>query len=329
MIEAAGAGMVMLTGVQSNQFPRALDLAKPLRAPRHSSWHWRLSRLRRAVDAQRRRCRPRPRQGHGRVAVCRRSRRRLDEVLHDAAAGTLKPLYNFMNDLPGIDGTPIPLMAAERVQRTGRGDDQFRRRPRLPLPVFVLHHHQRAGAQIAPPLARRYRKDRACELRAGPAQLFHHRRQFCPQQGLGNHPRPFVSSARGREIQYRFHHPGGYALLQAAERHREMRARRRQARLHRSGEHQSGNLSGAKKKQNKITEYRTMLLAWKAARVITYGRLHSRLSERQPSVDHARYRRDQAGVAGRSARVLLSDAATRAPRITSSCTKPAPSSTPT
>ena len=31
MIEEAGAGMVMLTGVQSNQFPRALDLAKPLR----------------------------------------------------------------------------------------------------------------------------------------------------------------------------------------------------------------------------------------------------------------------------------------------------------
>src|SRR6185312_433473 len=32
MIEAAGDGMVMLTGVQSNQFPRALDLARPLRA---------------------------------------------------------------------------------------------------------------------------------------------------------------------------------------------------------------------------------------------------------------------------------------------------------
>ena len=31
MIEAAGAGMVMLVGVQSNQFPRALDLARPLR----------------------------------------------------------------------------------------------------------------------------------------------------------------------------------------------------------------------------------------------------------------------------------------------------------
>src|SRR5437870_7529217 len=32
MIEAAGSGMVMLVGVQSNQFPRALDLARPLRA---------------------------------------------------------------------------------------------------------------------------------------------------------------------------------------------------------------------------------------------------------------------------------------------------------
>src|SRR6266550_492882 len=31
MIERAGAGMVMLVGVQSNQFPRALDMAKPLR----------------------------------------------------------------------------------------------------------------------------------------------------------------------------------------------------------------------------------------------------------------------------------------------------------
>src|SRR5688500_4731817 len=31
MIEKAGNGMVMMVGVQSNQFPRALDLARPLR----------------------------------------------------------------------------------------------------------------------------------------------------------------------------------------------------------------------------------------------------------------------------------------------------------
>ena len=49
------------------------------------------------------------------------------------------------------------------------------------------------------------------------------------------------------------------------------RARRRQPRLHRHGEHQSRNLLAAKKRQNKITEYRKMLLAWKRAGVITYG----------------------------------------------------------
>src|SRR5947207_40760 len=34
LIERAGAGMLMLVGVQSNQFPRALDIAAPLRARR-------------------------------------------------------------------------------------------------------------------------------------------------------------------------------------------------------------------------------------------------------------------------------------------------------
>ncbi len=50
---------------------------------------------------------------------------RLDEVLRDAAAGALKPLYNFMDDLPGIEGAPIPLLAVERAQRTAGGATSF------------------------------------------------------------------------------------------------------------------------------------------------------------------------------------------------------------
>ena len=46
---------------------------------------------------------------------------RLERVLQDAAAGALAPLYNFMDDLPGIEGTPIPLLAAETVRRTAGG----------------------------------------------------------------------------------------------------------------------------------------------------------------------------------------------------------------
>ena len=41
---------------------------------------------------------------------------------------------------------------------------EHRSRPRLPLPMLVLHHHQRAGTQEPHPLGRRSRKDRAREL---------------------------------------------------------------------------------------------------------------------------------------------------------------------
>ena len=43
---------------------------------------------------------------------------RLDALLQDAAAGRLQPHYNFMKDLPGIDGTPIPFLPRRYVKRT-------------------------------------------------------------------------------------------------------------------------------------------------------------------------------------------------------------------
>ena len=69
------------------------------------------------------------------------------------------------------------------------------------------------------------------------------------------------------------------------------------------------NLVGAKKRQNKITEYRKMLLAWKAARRHHLCRLHHRLPERHVEVDPARHRGHQARTAGRPAGILLSHAA--------------------
>ena len=75
------------------------------------------------------------------------------------------------------------------------------------------------------------------------------------------------------------------------------------------------NLLGAKKRQNKITEYRKMLLAWKQARRHHLCRLHPRLPERHRRIDPARHRGDQEGAAGRSAGVLLSSRRCRARRI--------------
>ena len=100
MIERAGAGMVMLVGVQSNQFPRSLDIAAPLRARGiavviggfHVSGT--ISMLN-GVDPDLDRAK-----ALGVSLFAGEAEGRLEQVLQDAVAGALKPLYNFMNELP-------------------------------------------------------------------------------------------------------------------------------------------------------------------------------------------------------------------------------------
>ena len=271
MIEAAGAGMVMLAGVQSNQFPRALDIARPLRERGiqvsiggfHVSGV--LSMLN-GVDADLDRAK-----AMGLSLFAGEAEGRLELVLRDADAGALKPLYNYMDDLPGIEGTPVPLLGRARAAHHRR-HHQLRRRPRLPLSVLVLHHHQRAGAQVAPPLAGRRREDRAAELRAGPARLLHHRRQFRPQQGLGDRS----STASSICARSRSSTPASSSRsTRSATSCRISSTKCARAGIKRVfiglENINPDNLLGAKKRQNKITEYREMLLAWKSAAVLTYA----------------------------------------------------------
>jgi hypothetical protein len=63
--------------------------------------------------------------------------------------------------------------------------------------------------------------------------------------------------------------PGGYAVPQDPELHREIEACRGDPGVHRAGERQPRQPDAAKKNQNKITEYRKMLLAWKAQGIMT------------------------------------------------------------
>jgi len=111
-------GLVMLVGVQSNQYPRALDIARPLREAGiqvaiggfHVSGC--LSMLDGSaveLDA----CR-----AMGVSLFAGEAEGRLDVVLQDAAAGRLQPAYNFLNDLPSIEGTPAPFLPVENVRRT-------------------------------------------------------------------------------------------------------------------------------------------------------------------------------------------------------------------
>ncbi|MGZ8310049.1 MAG: B12-binding domain-containing radical SAM protein, partial [Rhodoplanes sp.] len=118
LVQAADAGMVMLVGVQSNQTPRALDVARPLRAMgiqvAIGGFHMSgvLSMIGGDDDALR------EAQAMGLSIFAGEAEMRLEEVLRDAYAGKLKPLYNSMKDLPGIEGVPIPFLGRERVTRT-------------------------------------------------------------------------------------------------------------------------------------------------------------------------------------------------------------------
>src|SRR3954449_3910961 len=90
-------GLVGLVGVQSNQFPRALDIARPLREAGvpvviggfHVSGCMAMlpkmqPELQLALDM-------------GVSLFAGEAERRLDELLQDAAQGTLKPVYNYTN----------------------------------------------------------------------------------------------------------------------------------------------------------------------------------------------------------------------------------------
>ena len=182
-----GKALIGMVGVQSNQFPRAVDLARPFLAAglpvciggfHVSGCIAMLPELPAEI---------REAQALGiSLFAGEAEERRLDEVLRDAWNGTLKPLYNYMDELPSLAGEPPPILPRKHVAAHLRLAVQHRPRPRLPLSVLVLHHHQRAGPQEPLPLARRSRTDRARELRAGHQALLHHRRQFRPQQRLGD-----------------------------------------------------------------------------------------------------------------------------------------------
>ena len=116
---SGGRGLVCLVGVQSNQFPRAMDIARKLRAMDvavciggfHVSGVLAMlpeltPELKEAQDL-------------GISLFAGEAEGRFDVVLRDDYAGALKPIYNYMNDLPALEGATLPILPAEQIKRTG------------------------------------------------------------------------------------------------------------------------------------------------------------------------------------------------------------------
>ena len=117
--KAGGRALIGLVGVQSNQFPRAVDIARPFLAAGlpvciggfHVS----------GCMAMLPELPPDLRQAQQlgiSLFAGEAEERRLDEVLRDAWNGTLKPIYNFMDKLPALQGEPPPFLPRKHLQRT-------------------------------------------------------------------------------------------------------------------------------------------------------------------------------------------------------------------
>ena len=116
-LRAAGAGFIGLVGVQSNQFPRALDLARQFRKAGvpvviggfHVSGCISMlpeltPELREAVEL-------------GAVLYAGESEGRMTDLLRDLDAGKTKPIYNYLKDMPEMEAATLPLLPRHVVTR--------------------------------------------------------------------------------------------------------------------------------------------------------------------------------------------------------------------
>lgn len=271
LIERAGAGMVMMVGVQSNQFPRALDLAKPLRERGiqvgiggfHVSGT--MSMLG-GNDADLDRAR-----AMGISLFAGEAEGRLDEVLLDAFAGKLKPLYNYMADLPGIEGTPIPLIPATRASRTAAGLTSFDAGRGCPFQCSfctIINVQGRKSRRRSPDDIEQIVRENVAQ---GLHSFFITDDNFARNQDWERILDRLIHLRTVEKMKLTF-------ILQVDTLCHKIpnfipkAARAGVKRVFIGLENiNPDSLAGAKKRQNKITEYRKMLLAWKEARVITYA----------------------------------------------------------
>jgi pyruvate-formate lyase-activating enzyme len=113
----ANHGLVMMVGVQTNQFARAMDVARELRSAGvpvaiggfHVSGCIAMlpeltPELKEALDL-------------GITLFAGEAEGRVADLLTAAQENRLEPLYNFMNDLPALDGQPVPFLPIEHVKR--------------------------------------------------------------------------------------------------------------------------------------------------------------------------------------------------------------------
>ncbi len=262
-------GLVALVGVQSNQFPRALDIARRFRAAgiQVAIGGFHVSGVISMLDEHALgldECR-----AMGVAMFAGEVEGRLDGVLRDAAAGSMAPIYNYMNDLPGMDETPVPFLPKRYVARTIGTNTSFDAGRGCP--------YQCSFCTIINVQGRKSRYRTADDVETLVRMNW--------EQGIAKFFITDDNFARNRHweqifdrlIQLREQEKIPLGLLIQVDtlchkipRFIEKAKRAGVTRVFIGLENiNPANLLAAKKRQNKITEYRRMLLAWKVQGILT------------------------------------------------------------
>ena len=270
LIENAGDGMVMLVGVQSNQFPRALDLATVLRGCGirvaiggfHVSGTMAMLKdtdpyVQEALNL-------------GVSLFAGEAEGRLGQVLRDSFENRLQPIYNFMDDLPNIQGVASPLLPAERIHLTAGATTSFDAGRGCPFTcsfctiINVQGHKSR----------RRSPDDIERIVRANVAQGLHS--FFITDDNFARNKDweaildRLIHLREAEKLNISFIIQVDtlcHKLPNFIEKSKRAGVKRVFIGLENIN---PDSLMGARKHQNKITDYRQMLLAWKKLGIVTY-----------------------------------------------------------
>jgi radical SAM superfamily enzyme YgiQ (UPF0313 family) len=270
LIGDADGGLVMLVGVQSNQFPRALDIARPLRgrgiqvaiggfhvSGTMAMLEEREAGVQKAVDM-------------GVTIFAGEAEGRLDQILKDAIFGDMQPVYNFMDDLPNLEGTASPVLPAERVHLTAGATTSFDAGRGCPFACSfctIINVQGRKSRRRSPDDIERIVR---LNVAQGLHSFFITDDNFARNKDWEVILDRLIHLRENEKLNISFiiqvdtlcHKLPGFI-----EKSKLAGVKRVFIGLENIN---PDSLLGAKKRQNKITDYRQMLLAWKQVGIVTY-----------------------------------------------------------
>lgn len=265
-----GFGMVMLVGVQSNQFPRSIDIAAEFRREQitvaiggfHVSGTMAMLEHRdpyvqRALDL-------------GVTLFAGEAEGRFADLLQHAIEQRLEPVYNFMHDLPNLDGAPAPLLPSERVKLTAGSATTFDAGRGCPFTcsfcTIINVQGRKSRRRSADDVEGIIRKN----LAQGLTSFFITDDNFARNKDWEEILDRLIWLRENEGLKISFiiqvdtlcHKLPGFI-----EKSKRAGVKRVFIGLENIN---PDSLLGAKKRQNKITDYRQMLLAWKKQGIVTY-----------------------------------------------------------